>query len=263
MKITVCLKNVPVSNKIVVDKKKNSLVRSKIEQKINPCDLSALTIVVKIKELLKDVFIEIVSMDAGMDLQNFYEAIALGADKVTILSDRAFAGSDAWATSNVLGKYLSTNDSDFIFVGMESEDGHTRQIGPRLSAKLDRNFVSNVCDAEMKEDELILKKIEENQDIVSFVPEKSQVFGILSTEVDSFISLENIVDAIDASPIEIINNSVLNCEAERIGLNNSKTKVTKIYREKKKNEVSYINPDYESINTFVRDKIFKEVLNEG
>jgi electron transfer flavoprotein beta subunit len=73
------------------------------------------------------------------------EAIALGADKALLLTDRAFAGADTWATSRVLAEAIRrTGPFDLILAGEKATDGETGQVGPEVAAMLDLPFSTYV-----------------------------------------------------------------------------------------------------------------------
>ena len=63
------------------------------------------------------------------------EALALGADEAILLCDRAFAGSDTWATALTLAEAIRAVEDDFdlILVGKQAIDGDTAQVGPELA----------------------------------------------------------------------------------------------------------------------------------
>jgi electron transfer flavoprotein beta subunit len=66
------------------------------------------------------------------------EALAMGADDAVLLSDRAFAGSDTWATGYTLSKAIQKfGDASLILCGKQAIDGDTAQVGPGIAAHLD------------------------------------------------------------------------------------------------------------------------------
>jgi len=67
-------------------------------------------------------------------------ALAMGADHVYLLSDRAFAGADTLATTYTLAQGIrKIGLPDLIFCGEESSDGATGQVPPGLAEWLDIN----------------------------------------------------------------------------------------------------------------------------
>ena len=84
------------------------------------------------------------------------EAISLGADEAILLSDRAFAGSDTWATSYVLSKAVAKiANYDLIICGRQTLDGDTGQVGPELSEMLKIPFIAYVSKVEEIKDKHI------------------------------------------------------------------------------------------------------------
>jgi electron transfer flavoprotein beta subunit len=58
----------------------------------------------------------------------------LGADNAVLVSDRAFAGADTWATALTLAKAVEKmGGADLIFTGKQAIDGDTAQVGPMLA----------------------------------------------------------------------------------------------------------------------------------
>lgn len=65
------------------------------------------------------------------------EAIACGADRGVLLSDRAFAGSDTLATASALARLIRhLGTFDLVLVGRNSVDSDTGQVGPELAELL-------------------------------------------------------------------------------------------------------------------------------
>lgn len=57
------------------------------------------------------------------------ECLAMGADEAYLVSDRAFAGSDTWATSKVIASAIrKIGNYDIIFAGRQAIDGDTAQV---------------------------------------------------------------------------------------------------------------------------------------
>lgn len=73
------------------------------------------------------------------------EAIACGADAGVLVSDRAFAGADTWATSYTLAKAIqSLAPADLILCGKQAIDGDTAQVGPGLACRLNLPYATCV-----------------------------------------------------------------------------------------------------------------------
>jgi electron transfer flavoprotein alpha subunit len=70
------------------------------------------------------------------------EAVAWGADRGVLVTDKAFAGSDTLATAKALASALERNGwFDLALVGRNSVDADTGQVGPQIAQLLDVGFV--------------------------------------------------------------------------------------------------------------------------
>ena len=93
MKILVCIKQVPSSNKVEVDPVTGVLKRDGVESKMNPYDLYALETALRLKEE-KGGDVTVLSMGPPQAQAVIKEAFAMGADRGVLLSDRRFGGAD-------------------------------------------------------------------------------------------------------------------------------------------------------------------------
>ena len=138
MKIIVCVKQVPDTTEVKIDKKTNTLIREGVPSILNPDDANALEQALAIKDKMEDVHITVVSMGPPQADVMLRECLAMGADEAVLVSDRAFGGSDTWATSNAIASAIrKIGEYDIIFAGRQAIDGDTAQVGPQISEKLD------------------------------------------------------------------------------------------------------------------------------
>ncbi len=137
MKVIVCIKQVPDTQDIKIDPQTNTLIREGVKSIINPFDMYAVEETVRIKEKYgaKTVCI---TMGPPQAEQALREVVSLGIDEVILVSDRAFAGSDTWATSNTLSAAIKKiGGYDLVICGKQAADGDTAQVGPGISTFLD------------------------------------------------------------------------------------------------------------------------------
>jgi electron transfer flavoprotein beta subunit len=136
MKIIVCVKQVPDAKDVRLDPKTNTLAREGVESIMNPYDRHALEEAVAIKEKLGGT-VMVITMGPPQAEAVLREAIACGADDGVLISDRAFAGADTWATSYTLAKAVEMLGSfDLVLCGKQAIDGDTAQVGPGLACRL-------------------------------------------------------------------------------------------------------------------------------
>lgn len=65
------------------------------------------------------------------------EAIYMGADRGTVISDRKLAGADVLATAYTLKQLVeSLGAYDLVIAGKQTTDGDTAQVGPELAENL-------------------------------------------------------------------------------------------------------------------------------
>ena len=64
------------------------------------------------------------------------DAVAMGADDIYLVTDRAFGGADTLATSYTLAAAISKIGMPDLISGIESIDSNTAQIGPEIAATL-------------------------------------------------------------------------------------------------------------------------------
>jgi len=144
MNIIVCVKQVPDAKDVRLDPKTNTLAREGVESIMNPYDRHALEEAVAIKEQLGGV-VTVLTMGPPQAEAVLREAIACGADEGVLVSDRAFAGADTWATSYTLAKAVQTIGAfDLILCGKQAIDGDTAQVGPGLACRLCLPFAACV-----------------------------------------------------------------------------------------------------------------------
>ncbi len=136
MNIIVCVKQVPGTNEVKMNKETNTIIREGVEAIINPFD----TYAVEEGLRLKDRFggkVTALSMGIPAVAELLKETVALGVDDTVLLSDRAFAGADTLATSYALSMGINKiGEYDLIICGKQATDGDTAQVGPSLAEKL-------------------------------------------------------------------------------------------------------------------------------
>ena len=142
MKIVVCVKQVPDAKDVRLDPKTNTLAREGVQSIMNPYDRHALEAAVQLKEQLGGTVIAL-SMGPPQAEETLRDAVACGADEAVLVSDRAFAGADTWATTYTLGRAIDKiGGVDLIVCGKQAIDGDTAQVGPGLAQRLGLPYVA-------------------------------------------------------------------------------------------------------------------------
>jgi electron transfer flavoprotein alpha/beta subunit len=147
LNVIVCVKAVPdprEADQIRIDPATKALTRGSVPLVLNPLDKNAMEAALQIKEK-QGTQVTAVSMGPPEAAKIVRECLALGADQGLLLSDRAFAGADAYATAHTLAKGIEKMGMpDLIFCGMASSDGSTEWVGPMLATFLDLPVVTMI-----------------------------------------------------------------------------------------------------------------------
>lgn len=140
----VCMKVTPKPEEIRVDPQTRALARIDVRSEINPPDMNALEMALSLKDQLGGR-VSILSMGPHFFAPYLQAALAMGADHIYLLSDRAFAGADTLATTYTLARGIQQlGDVDIIFCGEESSDGATGQVPPGLAEWLEASQITLV-----------------------------------------------------------------------------------------------------------------------
>jgi electron transfer flavoprotein beta subunit len=134
--IIVCIKQVPETQEVRLDPVTHTLKREGIKSIINPFDLYAVEEALRVKEA-QGGKVTLLTMGPPQAEEALREAMSYGPDAAVLLSDRAFAGADTWATALTLARAIEKlGGADLIFTGKQAIDGDTAQVGPMLAAVL-------------------------------------------------------------------------------------------------------------------------------
>lgn len=164
MHIVVCIKQVPDSAQIRIHPVTNTIMRQGVPTIINPYDLFALEEALR----LRDRFggdVTVMTMGPPMAEASLRKALAYGADRAILMTDRMFAGSDTLATSYVLSsgiaKIANETPVDIVFAGKQTIDGDTAQVGPGIATRLGLSqltYVERITDLDADQREIVVHR---------------------------------------------------------------------------------------------------------
>jgi len=229
MNIVVCIKQVPGTTEIKIDPETNTLVREGVQSIINPFDAYALEEGVRLRERYGGK-VTTISMGPPQAEEALRETVSLGADEAVLISDRAFAGSDTWATSYVLSRAITRiADYNLIICGRQTLDGDTGQVGPELSEMLEIPFVAYVSKVEeVSEGKMkVQRMVEEGYETIE-MPLPTAITVVKEINVPRLPSLRG---SMKAKTIEIPTWTAedIGADVNRAGLAGSPTRVVKIF----------------------------------
>jgi electron transfer flavoprotein beta subunit len=160
-KCVVLVKQVPdtanISGKAMRDD--GTVNRAALPAIFNPEDLNALEMALQVKEQHGGQ-VTVLTMGPPRAAEVLRESLYRGADRVILLSDRKFAGSDTLATSYALKCAIERiGDYDLIFCGRQAIDGDTAQVGPQIAEKLGLPQVTYAESVQsLQDDEIIVRR---------------------------------------------------------------------------------------------------------
>ena len=227
-RVIVCLKPVPdpkAWDRLRMDPVTKTLIREGIPSVINPLDKHALEAALEIKDI-SGAEVVLLSMAPPDSTPVLREALALGADRAVLLSDKAFAGSDTLATAFILSEGIRHIGSfDLIFCGNYTLDGSTAQVPSQIAEFLGIANIMHVANLEFSNGRrlLLTQKIEQG-----YVKLEAEPPLLLSFTKDAnkprYSSFLEILAA-EKREITILTNTDLNLDESRIGLEGSPTKM--------------------------------------
>ncbi|MBN1864050.1 MAG: electron transfer flavoprotein subunit beta/FixA family protein, partial [Victivallales bacterium] len=148
MRILLPIKQVPETKSVKMDEKTGTVIREGVESIVNPLDLYAIELGIRLKEQLGGETVAL-SMGPPKAVEALKEALSMGVDEAVLVSDRRFGGSDTWATSYILSEAIKRmGDYDLIVCGERATDGDTGQVGPGIAAWLGLPVLSYVSKLE-------------------------------------------------------------------------------------------------------------------
>lgn len=224
MNILVCIKQVPDTEKVKFHPEKRTLIRDSVENIMNPYDREALETALCLKDK-EGAEVTVLSMGLPQAAEVLREAIAMGADKGVLLTDRSLAGSDTLATSTALAaavKHLGT--FDVIFCGKQAVDGDTAQVGPEIAEHLGIPQITGSYKVDYENGEFIVVRENESATITLACPAPVLITVEKSEKEPRFASIKGKMKARKAD-IPTLSAADLKLDPASIGLNGSPTKV--------------------------------------
>ncbi len=230
MRIIVPIKQVPETNAVRMDEETGTMIREGVEAIINPLDLYAIEIAIRLREEHGGEIV-VVSMGPPKAIKALREAIAMGCDSAVLISDRAFAGADTWATSYVLaGAVKRIGGYDLIICGERATDGDTGQVGPGIASFLDLPVASYIgkVDSVVEKSCRVHRLVETGYEVLDV--ELPAVLTVVKEIADPRLPTLRGKQKAKKMEIPTWTSGDLEVEPDKLGLNGSPTRVVKIHK---------------------------------
>lgn len=232
MHIIVCLKPVPDPkhwSRLGLDPKTKTLIREGIPNVINPLDRKALEAALQLREKEGGEVITI-SMAPRSAMPTLREGLAMGANRSILLSDLAFAGSDALATSYIMATAIKKmGPYDLILCGDQTLDGSTSLVSAQIAEFLDIPNLMHVSAIEAKNSRVfrVRSQIEHGYMLVEIKP--PMVLSVVK-EINEprYITFMNILEA-EKKETQIWSSQDLSLNEPWVGLKGSPSQMVDVF----------------------------------
>ncbi len=228
MKVVVCIKQVPDTKGGVKFKPDGTLDRGAMLAIMNPDDKAGLEAALRLKDEY-GAEVTVVTMGLPKAEAVLREAMAMGADKAVLVTDRVLGGADTWATSSTIAGALRNMDYDLVITGRQAIDGDTAQVGPQISEHLGLPVISYA--EEIKVDEKAGKVVVKRQfeDRYHMVEAKMPCLITALAELGTprYMTPGGIFDAFEKDVTVWGRNDLKDVDDSNIGLKGSPTQIAK------------------------------------
>lgn len=258
MNIIVCVKQVPNTNEVKINKETGTLIREGVESIINPDDKNAIEAALVLKEQV-GAKVTLLSMGPPQAKAALKEGLAMGADEAYLLSDRAFGGSDTWATATIIAAAIEKiGNYDVIFCGRQAIDGDTAQVGPEVAEFLGIPQVTYAKDVKVDGQDILVTRYTENADFVIRVKTPCLITAIKELNDPRFPTVAKILEVYDEQKdnIQVLTFADIDVDPTQIGLKGSPTNVFRSFVPVKEKHSEFI----EGSNENEKAKVLMEKL---
>jgi electron transfer flavoprotein beta subunit len=230
LKLVVCIKQVPMVSELPWNPATGTLQRDLAEGMMNPACRSALDAALRIKEA-EGGEITAITMGPPTAEEVLREAIALGADRGVLLSDRKMAGADTSVTSYTIARAIekACPGFDLVLCGFSTSDSETAQVGPQLAEELDVPGVAYVAELSISGRTVRMQRFTDNflETLEMDLP------GLVTVTTGRYaprhVPLGGLQTAFDGAEIVSLDAAAIGIDPERIGAKGSATKILNVY----------------------------------
>ena len=187
----------------------------------------------------------------------------MGVDEAVLISDKAFAGSDTWATSHILAEAIrQVGEFDLIICGERAVDGDTGQVGPGIGAFLDLPVATYVSGVEKVEGGKIYLSRALESGYEQLAVQMPAVLTVVKEVAEPRLPTLSGKKRSRKIQVPHLSQKQLRLDEESIGLKGSPTKVVKIQKPKVARDCEMLKISSEkTLNTAVNRAC--EFIGEG
>ncbi|MCP1102684.1 electron transfer flavoprotein beta subunit [Aequitasia blattaphilus] len=254
MKIVVCIKQVPDTKGGVQFNPDGTLNRGAMLAIMNPDDKAGLEAALRLKDQY-GAEVTVITMGLPKASDVLVEAMAMGADKAVLVTDRVLGGADTWATSTTLAGAIRNLEYDLIITGRQAIDGDTAQVGPQISEHLNIPVISYTQKLEIEGDYVVAQRQYEDRYHVVKAKMPCLITALAELNEPRYMTPGGIFDAYDAEIVEFNRKDLIDVEDSNLGLKGSPTKIAKASDKVRKGAGEQVNLDPEASVGYILEKL--------
>ena len=254
MKIVVCIKQVPDTKGGVQFNPDGTLNRAAMLAIMNPDDKAGLEAALRLKDQY-GAEVTVLTMGLPKAADVLREALAMGADKAILVTDRVLGGADTWATSSTIAAALRKLDYDLIITGRQAIDGDTAQVGSQISEHLDIPVISYAQDIKVEGDSVIVQRQFEDRYHVLKAKMPCLITALSELNEPRYMTPGGIFDACDAEITTWGRADLTTLDDANIGLAGSPTKIAKASDKVRKGAGEKVTLDPEEAVSYLMGKL--------
>ena len=242
MKIVVCIKQVPDTKGGVKFNPDGTLDRAAMLTIMNPDDKAGLEAALRLKDQY-GAEVTVITMGLPKAEDVLREALAMGADKAVLVTDRVLGGADTWATSQTLAGAIRNLEYDLIITGRQAIDGDTAQVGPQISEHLNIPVISYAQDIKVEGDYVIVQRQYDDRYHVLKAQMPCLVTALGEMNEPRYMTPGGIFDAYDAEITVWGRANLVDVDDSNLGLKGSPTQIAKASDKVRKGAGEVVNLD--------------------
>ena len=242
MKIVVCIKQVPDTKGGVKFNPDGTLDRGALLAILNPADKAGLEAALRLKEQY-DAEVTVLTMGLPKAKDILCEAMAMGADKGILVTDRVLGGADTWATSTTIAGALRNIDYDLIITGRQAIDGDTAQVGPQIAEHLGIPVISYAQDIKIDGDKVVVQRQYDDRYHVLEAKMPCLITALSELNEPRYMTPGGIFDACKAEITTWGRADLKDVDDGNLGLAGSPTKIAKASDKVRKGAGEKVVPD--------------------
>lgn len=225
MKIAVCVKEVPdTTAEKRIDPSTFRLVRTEGDRMLNEFDKYAVEEAIRLKEAGTADEVILISLGPEKAVESLRQALAMGADRLVLVSDPAAAGSDYLGTARALAKAIDETGAELVLLGAEATDARSGVLTATLGEISGRTWVTSANSIAVNGSSITIERQSDDGVATVEAPLPAVVSVTKAINEPRYPSLKGIMGA-KKKPQEVKSLGDIGLAASDVGEAGAKTKV--------------------------------------